>query len=74
MPEWPRATPAKVGLDEALLARARDYALAGGGSYITSALSQHTSTNIEVVRMFLDVRIDAHEVRPHEWLIAISAM
>lgn len=32
MPEWPRATPAEVGLDEALLARARDYALTGGGS------------------------------------------
>ena len=25
MPEWPRATPPEVGLDEALLVRARDY-------------------------------------------------
>ena len=32
--DWPRATPAEVGLNEALLARARDYALRGGGSGI----------------------------------------
>ena len=31
-PDWPRATPAEVGLDEAKLAQARDYALTGGGS------------------------------------------
>ncbi|HNQ87991.1 MAG TPA: serine hydrolase [Verrucomicrobiota bacterium] len=32
IPDWPRATPAEVGLDEATLAQARDYALTGGGS------------------------------------------
>jgi CubicO group peptidase (beta-lactamase class C family) len=33
---WPAATPAKAGLDETLLRRARAYALTGGGSgYIT---------------------------------------
>jgi len=31
-PDWPRATPAEVGLDEAKLAQTRDYALTGGGS------------------------------------------
>jgi CubicO group peptidase (beta-lactamase class C family) len=31
-PDWPRATPAEAGLDEARLAQARDYALTGGGS------------------------------------------
>jgi hypothetical protein len=30
--DWPRATPAEVGLDEAKLTQARDYALTGGGS------------------------------------------
>ena len=31
-PDWPRATPAEVGLDEAKLTQARDYALTTGGS------------------------------------------
>jgi len=31
-PDWPRATPTEVGMDEAKLAEARDYALSGGGS------------------------------------------
>ncbi|MHC1767309.1 MAG: serine hydrolase [Verrucomicrobiia bacterium] len=31
-PDWPRATPAEVGLDEGKLAQARDYALTGGGA------------------------------------------
>ncbi|UCD27420.1 MAG: serine hydrolase [Planctomycetota bacterium] len=36
MPEWPRATPADMGMNGAKLREARDYALAGGGSgYIT---------------------------------------
>ncbi len=30
--EWPRAAPAEMGLDEAALAQARDYALTGEGS------------------------------------------
>lgn len=30
--DWPHATPADVGLDEAKLGQARDYALTGGGS------------------------------------------
>lgn len=36
MPQWSRAAPAEVGMDEAKLAEAREYALTGGGSgYIT---------------------------------------
>jgi CubicO group peptidase (beta-lactamase class C family) len=36
IPQWSRAEPAEVGMDEARLARAREYALTGGGSgYIT---------------------------------------
>ena len=33
------------------------FALAGAGSYRTSALSEHTTTNIDVVRRFCDVEI-----------------
>lgn len=36
LPKWPVAKPADVGMDDAQLGRARDYALTGGGSgYIT---------------------------------------
>jgi len=36
LPDWPTAEPEEVGLDKDLLAKARDYALTGGGSgYIT---------------------------------------
>ena len=36
MPQWSRAAPAAVEMDEAILDKARDYALTGGGSgYIT---------------------------------------
>jgi CubicO group peptidase (beta-lactamase class C family) len=30
--DWPRATPAEMGMDDARLGQARDYALTGGGS------------------------------------------
>ncbi|HKS17049.1 MAG TPA: RNA 3'-terminal phosphate cyclase [Planctomycetota bacterium] len=33
-------------------------ALAGGGFFRTMALTQHATTNIEVIRMFLDARIE----------------
>jgi RNA 3'-terminal phosphate cyclase (ATP) len=36
-------------------------ALAGGGSYNTLALTRHSATNIEVIRRFLDVRVDVRE-------------
>ena len=36
MPQWSRAEPAEVGMDEAKLAQTREYALTGSGSgYIT---------------------------------------
>lgn len=31
-PDWPRVAPAEAGMDGALLAKARDYALTGGGA------------------------------------------
>jgi RNA 3'-terminal phosphate cyclase (ATP) len=50
------ATDAPVGehlADQLLI----PLALAGGGSYVTLPLSLHTTTNIEVIKKFLDVRI-----------------
>jgi CubicO group peptidase (beta-lactamase class C family) len=36
LPQWEKAKPADVGMDEAMLQKAKDYALTGGGSgYIT---------------------------------------
>ena len=48
------------------------FALAGGGSYLTSPPSLHTTTNIDVVRQFLDVVIDTAETEPGEYRIRIS--
>ena len=46
-------------------------ALAGGGSYLTLPLTRHSQTNIEVIRMFLDVRIVAEEVDAGKWLVRV---
>lgn len=46
-------------------------ALAGGGSYTTGPLSLHTTTNIEIIRKFLDVEITATPFRDDVWRIAI---
>jgi len=48
-------------------------ALAGGGSYLTLPLTRHSQTNVEVLRMFLDVRIGAEEVEPGKWLVRVGA-
>jgi RNA 3'-terminal phosphate cyclase (ATP) len=47
-------------------------ALAGGGSYLTGALSLHTTTNIEVIRKFLSVDINATPVSAQTWKIEVS--
>ncbi|HLL16138.1 MAG TPA: RNA 3'-terminal phosphate cyclase, partial [Pyrinomonadaceae bacterium] len=44
-------------------------ALAGGGSYATGQPSPHTTTNIEVVRMFLDVRITTRPLDGNVWKV-----
>lgn len=46
-------------------------ALAGGGSYTTGQPSLHTTTNIEIIKMFLDVRITAKPVDGDMWKIEI---
>lgn len=45
------------------------FALAGGGSYLTLAPTQHTLTNMEVVRLFLDIAIKAEQVGEGVWRI-----
>jgi len=47
------------------------FALAGGGSYMTGPLSLHTTTNIEVIKMFLDVEITVTQTNDDVWKIEI---
>lgn len=47
-------------------------ALAGGGSFTTVAPSSHTLTNIDVIKMFLDVQISCSEIRPNAWLVNVG--
>jgi len=46
-------------------------ALAGGGSYTTGEPSLHTTTNIEVVKLFLDVRITTKPMGGNVWQVEI---
>lgn len=47
-------------------------ALSGGGSYLTGPLSLHTTTNIEIVKMFLDVEITAEQVAEEVWKVEVA--
>jgi RNA 3'-terminal phosphate cyclase (ATP) len=47
-------------------------ALAGGGSYVTGELSPHTTTNIEVIKKFLDVEIETEQLSKQTWKIEVS--
>jgi RNA 3'-terminal phosphate cyclase (ATP) len=46
-------------------------ALAGSGSYTTGQPSLHTTTNIEVIQMFLDVGIKAKQTNEAVWKIQV---
>lgn len=46
-------------------------ALARGGSYTTGQPSLHTTTNIEVIKMFLDVEIKAEQTDRDVWKIEV---
>jgi RNA 3'-terminal phosphate cyclase (ATP) len=48
-------------------------ALAGAGKFRTGPLSRHTTTNLEVIRSFLDVRIELVEEAERIWTVTISA-
>jgi len=47
-------------------------ALCGGGSYLTGPLSLHTTTNIEIIKKFLDVRIVAAPLKDGLWEIEVG--
>ncbi|HEY1404676.1 MAG TPA: RNA 3'-terminal phosphate cyclase, partial [Pyrinomonadaceae bacterium] len=46
-------------------------ALAGGGSYTTGQPSLHTTTNIDILKMFLDVQITARQAGGDVWKVEI---
>ncbi|MDQ1613353.1 MAG: 3-terminal phosphate cyclase [Pyrinomonadaceae bacterium] len=65
------ATDAPVGehlADQLLI----PLSLAGGGSYTTGQPSLHTTTNIEIIKMFLDVRITTTPTGDGVWKIEIK--
>jgi RNA 3'-terminal phosphate cyclase (ATP) len=47
-------------------------ALAGGGSFVTMQPSLHTTTNIEVIRMFLDIPIKTTPLADNAWRIDVG--
>lgn len=47
-------------------------AMAGGGSFTTLPLSRHTTTNIEVIRKFLDVAIETSQTGDRVWKVEVS--
>jgi len=46
-------------------------ALAGTGSFTTSAISLHTTTNIDIIKKFLDVQITASQQSEKTWQIRL---
>jgi RNA 3'-terminal phosphate cyclase (ATP) len=47
-------------------------ALARGGSFTTVPPSRHTTTNIEIIRKFLDVKIGAEQITNRSWRIELK--
>lgn len=47
-------------------------AMAGGGSFTTLPLSRHSTTNIQVIRRFLDSAIEAAELADRIWKVEVS--
>ena len=48
-------------------------ALARGGSFTTLPLSLHTTTNIQIIQQFLDVKIEAAPLTERSWHITVEA-
>lgn len=46
--------------------------LAGGGAFRTLAPTLHTTTNVEVVRRFLDIRMSIRQIEGKAWLVSIA--
>jgi RNA 3'-terminal phosphate cyclase (ATP) len=49
------------------------FALAGGGEFRTNALTEHTTTNIEVIRNFLDINIRVAPAEDNTWRISFGS-
>jgi len=47
------------------------FALAGGGTFRTLGVSQHTTTNIQVMQAFLELEIQTVRPSPADWLVEI---
>lgn len=47
-------------------------ALAGGGSFVTLRPSSHATTNVEVIKKFLDVQIELVELGPDRWEVRVE--
>lgn len=47
-------------------------ALAGSGSFVTGPLSPHATTNIDVIRKFLDIKIEAHSLNERRVMVTVS--
>ncbi|MFN8656946.1 MAG: RNA 3'-terminal phosphate cyclase [Candidatus Obscuribacterales bacterium] len=48
-------------------------ALAAGGSYKTVAPSLHTTTNIEIIKKFLQITIDLEQENERQWRISVES-
>lgn len=46
-------------------------AMAGGGSFTTGPLSRHATTNIEVIRQFLDVATETSQIADRVWKVEV---
>jgi RNA 3'-terminal phosphate cyclase (ATP) len=47
-------------------------ALAGGGSFVTLPLSLHATTNMQVIRMFLEIEFTTRQLENDRWLVESS--
>lgn len=47
------------------------FAMAGGGSFITQQLTEHSKTNIGVIQTFLNVAISTESISEDQWLVKI---
>src|SRR5262249_28951731 len=48
------------------------FALAGGGSFKTMALTMHSQTNIDVIGQFLKTRIGFEQTAPNQWTVSVG--
>jgi RNA 3'-terminal phosphate cyclase len=48
-------------------------ALAGGGSFTTVRLSRHATTNIEIIKKFLDVDVTTAQKDNRTWQVDVKS-